>query len=75
MLFTLRPGSILARQPGYKAVDRLELKIDSVLVEGPSLDQSNQFCLYKLFDRQGKALIPEQAWTPCHNIDKLILLP
>ena len=75
VMFTLRPGSVLARKPTYKAADRLEIKAIDVLVEGPSLDQQNDFCLYRLFDRQAKPLRPEQVWIPCHSIDTLFLGP
>ena len=75
MLFTLRPHAVLSRQPSYKTVDRLPLNPDSILVEGPALEQRSDFCLYKLFDQQGKPLSQGTAWTPCHSIDKLFIAP
>ena len=75
VMFTLRPGSVLSKKPTYKAGDRLDLKALDVLVEGPSLDQQNDFCLYRLFDRESKPLRPEQAWIPCHSIDTLFTAP
>ena len=70
-MFTLRPGASLYQKPSYKLTGRLELSADQILVEGPSLDQQGAFCLYRLYDKDGKPLIPETAWTPCYNIDKL----
>ena len=75
VMFTLRPGSVLSKKPSYKAGDRLDLKALNVVVEGPSLEQRNDFCLYRLFDRQSKPLRPEQAWIPCHSIDTLFVVP
>ena len=45
VMFTLRPNSILARKPDYKAAERLDLMADAVVVEGPSLEQNGDFCL------------------------------
>ena len=75
VMFTLRPGSVVSKKPSYKAADRLDLKPLNILVEGPSLEQRNDFCLYRLFDRQSRPLRPEQAWIPCHSIDTLFVVP
>ena len=75
VMFTLRANSVLSKKPSYRAADRLDLKVDDVVVEGPALDQENEFCLYRLFNRQGKPSTPETAWVPCHSIDKLFSLP
>ena len=75
VMFTVRPGTVFASKPSYKAADRLTLEALDTLVEGPALEQEDTFCLYKLFDRQGKPLTPERAWIPCYSIDKLFLTP
>ena len=75
VMFTVRPGTVFASKPSYKAADRLTLEALDTLVEGPALEQKDTFCLYKLFDRQGKQLTPERAWIPCYSIDKLFLTP
>ena len=74
MLFTLRPHAVLSRQPSYKTATVFP-ESDSILVEGPALEQRSDFCLYKLFDQQGKPLSQGTAWTPCHSIDKLFIAP
>ena len=75
LMFTLRPGTVFASKPSYKAADRLPIEAIETIVEGPALEQKDTFCLYNLFDRQGKPLTPERAWIPCHSIDKMFLAP
>ena len=75
VMFTLRANSVLSKKPNYKTINRLDLKVDDVIVEGPSLEQNADFCRYKIFDREGEALTPETAWVPCHSIDKLFIVP
>ena len=75
LFFTLRPGTVFARQPGYEASHRLDLKPDDVIVEGPALEQNASFCLYRLLDRQARPLTPDRAWIPCHSIDQLFSTP
>ena len=73
MTFSLRAASVLSKQPSYKSSDRLELDPAQVLVVGPALEQIDGFCHYDLRNRQGKSISPKTAWTPCHNIDRLVL--
>jgi hypothetical protein len=75
VMFTLRSNSVLSKKPNYKTMNRLDLKVDDVVVEGPALEQSADFCRYKIFDREGQPLTPETAWVPCHSIDKLFIVP
>ena len=73
MTFSLRAAAVLSKQPSYKSSDRLELDPAQVLVVGPALEQVDGFCHYDLRNRQGKSISPKTAWTPCHNIDRLVL--
>ena len=75
LMFTVRPGTVFASKPSYKAADRLSIEAIETIVEGPALEQKDTFCLYNLFDRQGKPLSPERAWIPCHSIDKMVPAP
>ena len=75
VMFTVRPGTVFARMPSYKAADRLSIEAIDTVVEGPALEQKDKFCLYNLFDSQGKALTPKRAWIPCYSIDKMFLTP
>ena len=75
VMFTVRPGTVFARKPSYKAADRLSIEAIDTIVEGPALEQKETFCLYSLFDRQGKPLTPKRAWIPCYSIDRMFLDP
>ena len=75
VMFTVRPGTVFAKEPSYKAADRLQIEALDTVVEGPALEQKETFCLYSLFDRQGKPLTPKRAWIPCYSIDKMFLIP
>ena len=70
-LFTLRPGTSLYSRPGFRMTHRLDLRSEEVVVAGPAIEQSKQFCLYRLLDRSAQPLVPEKAWVPCYAIDCL----
>ena len=70
-LFTLRQGTSLYSKPGFRMTHRLDLRSDELVVEGPAIEQSEQFCLYRLLDRSGRPSVPEKAWVPCYAIDRL----
>jgi hypothetical protein len=74
-MFTLRPGTSLYSRPGFRMTHRLDLRSEEIVVEGPALEQSDQFCLYRLLDRSGRPSVPEQAWVPCYAIDRLFESP
>lgn len=74
-MFTLRPGTSLYSRPGFRMTHRLDLRSEEIVVKGPALEQSDQFCLYRLLDRSGRPSVPEQAWVPCHAIDRLFESP
>ena len=65
LMFTLRPGTVFASKPSYKAADRLSIEAIETIVEGPALEQRDTFCLYNLFDRQ------RQAFNPRAGLDSL----
>ncbi|WP_392350228.1 hypothetical protein [Parasynechococcus sp.] len=73
MTFSLRSTAVLSRQPTFKSSDRLELDPLKLLVVGPALEQSDGFCRYELRNRSGQPISTETAWTPCYNIDRLML--
>ena len=75
LLFTLRPGTVFSSQPGYAASDRLDFKPETVVVQGPALEQKGEFCLYTLLDRKQKPLTPDRVWIPCYSIDQLFTTP
>jgi len=74
-MFTLRPGTSLYSRPGFRMTHRLDLRSEEIVVEGPALEQSDQFCLYRLLDRSGRPSVPEKAWVPCYAIDRLFESP
>jgi hypothetical protein len=74
-MFTLRPGTSLYSRPGFRMTHRLDLRSEEIVVEGPAIEQSDQFCLYRLLDRSGRPSVPEQAWVPCYAIDRLFESP
>ena len=74
-MFTLRPGTSLYSKPGFRMSHRLDLRSEQIVVEGPAIEQSEQFCLYRLLDRSGRPSVPEQAWVPCYAIDRLFESP
>lgn len=74
-MFTLRPGTSLYTRPGFRMTHRLDLRSEEIVVEGPALEQSDQFCLYRLLDRSGRPSVPEKAWVPCYAIDRLFESP
>ena len=74
-MFTLRPGTSLYSRPGFRMTHRLDLRSEEIVVEGPAIEQSEQFCLYRLLDRSGRPSIPEKAWVPCYAIDRLFESP
>ena len=39
LMFTLRPGTMFASKPSYKAADRLSIEAIETIVEGPALEQ------------------------------------
>ena len=69
-LFTLRQGPSLYSKPGFRMTHRLDLRSDELVVEGPAIEQSEQFCLYRLLDRSGRPS-SSKAWVPCYSIDRL----
>ena len=73
MTFSLRSTAVLSRQPSFSSGDRLDLDPRQILVVGPALEQSDGFCRYGLRDRKGQPISTETAWTPCYNIDRLVL--
>ena len=75
LLFTLRKGSFLSTEPSYDNKTRLSLAIGDVLVASPPLEQTGEFCLYRLVDGEGRPLVPEAAWTPCFSVDRLFVGP
>ena len=74
-MFTLRPGTSLYSRPGFRMTHRLDLRSEEIVVEGPAIEQSEQFCLYRLLDRSGRPSVPEKAWVPCYAIDRLFESP
>ena len=74
-MFTLRPGTSLYSRPGFRMTHRLDLRSEEIVVKGPALEQSDQFCLYRLLDRSGRPSVPEKAWVPCYAIDRLFESP
>ena len=74
-MFTLRPGTSLYSRPGFRMTHRLDLRNEEIVVEGPAIEQSEQFCLYCLLDRSGRPSVPEKAWVPCYAIDRLFESP
>ena len=74
-MFTLRPGTSLYSRPGFRMTHRLDLRSEEIVVEGPAIEQREQFCLYCLLDRSGRPLVPEKAWVPCYAIDRLFESP
>ena len=74
-MFTLRPGTSLYSRPGFRMTHRLDLRSDEIVVEGPAIEQSEQFCLYRLLDHSARPLVPEKAWIPCYAIDRLFVSP
>ena len=74
-MFTLRPGTSLYSRPGFRMTHRLDLRSEEIVVEGPAIEQSEQFCLYCLLDRSGRPSVPEKAWVPCYAIDRLFESP
>ena len=74
-MFTLRPGTSLYSRPGFRMTHRLDLRSEEIVVEGPAIEQSEQFCLYRLLDRSGLPSVPEKAWVPCYAIDRLFESP
>ncbi len=73
MTFRLRSTAVLSRQPTYKTSERLDLDPTQLLVVGPALEQSKGFCRYELMNQKRKPISTETAWTPCYNIDRLVL--
>jgi hypothetical protein len=74
-MFTLRPGTSLYSRPGFRMTYRLDLRSEEIVVEGPAIEQREQFCLYRLLYRSGRPSVPEQAWVPCYAIDRLFESP
>ena len=74
-MFTLRPETSLYSKPGFPMIHRLDLRSEQIVVEGPAIEQSEQFCLYRLLDRSGRPSVPEKAWVPCYAIDRLFESP
>lgn len=74
-MFTLLPGTSLYSRPGFRMTHRLDLRSEEIVVKGPALEQSDQFCLYRLLDRSGRPSVPEKAWVPCYAIDRLFESP
>ena len=44
-MFTLRPGTSLYSRPGFRMTHRLDLRSEEIVVEGPAIEQREQFCL------------------------------
>ena len=74
-MFTLRPETSLYSKPGFRMIHRPDLRSEQIVVEGPAIEQSEQFCLYRLLDRSGRPSVPEKAWVPCYAIDRLFESP
>ena len=75
LLFTLRSGSFLSKEPSYAIKSRLSIALPDVLVESPPLQEEGEFCQYRLVDKEGRSFKPDKAWTPCYSIDRLFVRP
>lgn len=75
LLFTLRSGSFLSKEPSYAIKSRLSIALPDVLVESPPLQGEGEFCQYRLVDKKGRSFKPDKAWTPCYSIDRLFVRP
>ena len=75
LLFTLRSGSFLSKEPSYAIKSRLSIALTDVVVESPPLQGEAEFCQYRLVDKKGRSFKPDKAWTPCYSIDRLFVRP
>ena len=75
LLFTLRSGSFLSKEPSYAIKSRLSIALPDVVVESPPLQGEGEFCQYRLVDKKGRSFKPDKAWTPCYSIDRLFVRP
>ena len=75
LLFTLRSGSFLSKEPSYAIKSRLSIALTDVVVESPPLQGEGEFCQYRLVDKKGRSFKPDKAWTPCYSIDRLFVRP